>query len=128
MNDCNNSMGAAVKPAPPVTTISAKHEELAAAVRYLDKFEKDLAEINERLQSISTAVNPEDYFGNHKNLAESEGLKDSQKDGVSPVRRYQDGLVGAMDTHIHQLNARIATLQAGISLVMRHLYYLQEQI
>ena len=129
MNDCAN-MGSELnmtsKSIAPRTTVEAKHEELASTVRYLDKFEKDLHEINERLAGIANKINPEDYFGNQKLSAGESTGTDSEK--VVPVKRYTDGLVGSMDTHIHQLNSRIVTLQSSITLAFKNLYYLQEQL
>jgi len=124
MNDCTespNSKGASIA---PKTTMQGKHDELAQRVSYLDKFEKDLYDINDRLAQVANAINPEDYFDNFKDNGIASGPVEEEKQ----PRRYQDGLVGTMDTHIGQLNNRINILQSGISLALRNIRYIQEQI
>lgn len=128
-NDCTENSKLVGAKSRPQTTMEGKHAALEAAVKSLDKFEKDLYGINDSLGALANRINPEDYFGNSKNL-ETTAIPDSLQntDGKPKRRIHGDGLVGSMDTHISELTHRIQVIQAGISLASRNISFLQEQI
>jgi len=107
------------------TVLEGKHEELSRKVISLESIEKELSDIGSKLRGLAHKINPEDFENGEKTLSTT-GASDL-KDGQSP-KRYGDGLVGAMDNHIHQLGTRVYDLQLQVKAILKTVNFLHEQI
>lgn len=127
MNDCNLGASSSNLKSEPITTLQGKNRELIDSISENTSLLKGLEELNSRLSIICNRINPHDYFGNmDKDLKQgANGLSESK--GESP-KRYLDGVVGAMDTHIAEVQHWVSLLNKQIDLAHRNASYLQEQI